>query len=426
MISLDGGRVSLSPSACRSSICGAAALVALATALTGCGSTLKGGAADAGVPMTCSQTVLDTLGKVVARVYNEGVSSERTAVTRRLISTSAAVRQALRSGDAAAARSAAQALIATRHMTNLKLMRGGRTLAEVGGAALAPLQGALIGEGGAPLGRYLASVWADSGFLTEASGIGGGVIALREHERSVGGSFALPPGPLPAAGTLTRRSVAYHYISFPAEAYPSGSVRVYLLKAAGSIAPLCGASSEDTVTNTLAHVARLIYRGETGRQALVQVRRVQRDAALLSAVARRDPAASRLAVERLLIRHIVRLRVSAGGRLLADVGGPYVLGPVGAGLRLHGRPIGSFVLSIQDDEGYLRLAKRLANLDVLMYMNPTHPTLVKNSLGPSPGAVPATGDYSYRGRSFDVFTLRASAFPSGPLSIRVLIPVPYS
>ena len=81
------------------------------------------------------------------------------------------------------------------------------------------------------------------------------------------------------------------------------------------------------------------------------------------------------------------------------------------------------MLSIQDDEGYVRLAKRLADLDVLMYMQSR---LVKNSLGPSPGAVPAVGDYSYRGRSFDVFTLQASAFPSAPLVIRVLVPIPYS
>jgi hypothetical protein len=53
------------------------------------------------------------------------------------------------------------------------------------------------------------------------------------------------------------------------------------------------------------------------------------------------------------------------------------------------------VLSIQDDEGYLRLAKRLAGLDVLMYMGPR---LVKNSLGPASTGVPAEGTYRYRGR----------------------------
>ena len=61
-------------------------------------------------------------------------------------------------------------------------------------------------------------------------------------------------------------------------------------------------------------------------------------------------------------------------------------------------------------------------LRVLMYMGSS---LVKNSLGPSPGTVPDSGAYSYRGSSYRVYTLHAHAFPSGPLTIRVLIPVPY-
>ena len=81
------------------------------------------------------------------------------------------------------------------------------------------------------------------------------------------------------------------------------------------------------------------------------------------------------------------------------------------------------MLSIQDDEGYLRLAKRLVGLDVLMQMGSQ---LVKNSLGPNPGRVPQSGLYHYRGHSFRVFTLAARSFPSGPLRISVLVPIPYS
>jgi hypothetical protein len=92
-------------------------------------------------------------------------------------------------------------------------------------------------------------------------------------------------------------------------------------------------------------------------------------------------------------------------------------------LHSGGQEIGTFLLSIQDDEGYLRLMRRLAGIYVLMYMGNT---LVKNSLGPSPGSVPARGSYTYRGRHFRVFTLEESAFPSGPLHIRVLVPIPYS
>jgi hypothetical protein len=63
-----------------------------------------------------------------------------------------------------------------------------------------------------------------------------------------------------------------------------------------------------------------------------------------------------------------------------------------------------------------------------MYMNVNgaHPQLVKNSLGPEPGAVPNSGSYTYRGRRFRVFTIHARAFPDGPLRINVLIPIPYT
>ncbi len=169
---------------------------------------------------------------------------------------------------------------------------------------------------------------------------------------------------------------------------------MYLLKSIPSIAPLCGHAPTDTVVNAISRVARLIYAGEVGARARAQAYRVQHNQPLLRAVAARDPAATQLAIEGLLNEHVVRLRVSAGGRLLSDVGGPYVLGPVHAPLRLNGRQIGSVVLSIQDDEGYKRLARRLAGVDVLMYMGSR---LVKNSLGPAPGAVPSGGPIATAG-----------------------------
>jgi hypothetical protein len=398
--------------------------------LAGCGSTMNSGstarASGADPRMSCPETVLDTLGRVVRRVYREGVASERTGSARHLIAASIPLREAVQAGNASAATAAAQALVAGGHMTNLRVVQGHRILADVGGPALAPLHGKILGAHGAPIAGYVTSVWADEGFIAESDGIGEGLVALRANAHSIGGSLPLAPGPLPRTGTLTHDHVLYQYTSFAGTAYPSTPLRVYLLKPVRATAAFCGRTSEDTVVNTLSREAALIYAGEAGRRTLPQVRRVQGDAALQSAVARRDPAATKLAVEALLNQHIVRLRVSAGGRVLADVGGPYVLAPVRATLSAGGRTIGSFVLSIQDDEGYLRLTKRLAGLSVLMYMNAAHPQLVKNSLGPEPGTVPDSGSYTYRGRRFRVFTIHAQAFPSGPLRINVLIPIPYT
>lgn len=382
--------------------------------------------ASEGASSACGPAVLEALSQVGQHVYDEGVSSERTEIAERAVAGSSGLREAVEHGDSGAARTAAQALLATGHVTNLTVLRGAQTLATVGSSdALAPLHGTILSKAGAPIGSFVTSVWADAGFVSELQGVVEGEVALRQGGHSVGGSFALPAGELPPAGTLTAHGIAYQYASFPAAAYPSGSLRVYILRSVSSTARICGPTQQDSLVKTLSRVASLIYAGEGGPHALIQVHRVQHDSALLTAVAARDSAATRKAVDGLVFdhTHIVRLRVSAGGQLLSDVGGPYVLAPVSGALRLHGKLIGSLTLSIQDDEGYLRLAKRLVGLDVLMRMGPA---LVKNSLGPDPGAVPPSGLYTYRGHTFRVFTLNARAFPSGPLRISVLIPIPYS
>ncbi len=416
-----------------------ARLTLLAVALvsvSGCGSGLRSstGARASEAPASCAQTVMRALGAVVQRVYREGVESERTASARAMITHSRPLRAAIEAHDPAAARAAAHALIATGHMTNLLITSAGRTMVALGGPALTPLRGTIAGAGGgAPIAAYTTSVWSQSGFSAEASGLAESLVALRAGNRTVGGTVSLP-GELAAEGTTTRGGIAYDYTSFPALAYPSGALRAYLLKPASAVSALCGSSTADTEVNTLSHIAHLIYAGEAGARTIPQVRRVQHDPALLGAVARREPQATRRAIIALLNQHIVRLRVSAGHRLLADVGGPYVLAPVSAPLRAGGHTIGSFALSIQDDEGYLRLARRLAGLKVLMYMSTapgSAPRLVKNSLGAGGhqslglSSVPAEGPYTYRGREYRVVTIVAHAFPSGPLTIRVLIPIPY-
>jgi hypothetical protein len=425
-----------------------ALLLALATAatLSACGASLRhpesedaSADVDVATPGSCPATALAALGQVAKRVYREGIDSERVDSARHMIEGSAALRSAVEAGDARGARAAAKALIATGHMTDLRVLRGGKVLVDLGGPALAPVRGTLpatapasatASASGPPLASYVTSVWAAGGLIAETNGIAQGVTVIRSANspadgRTFAGSFELPSGELPSQGTLTNDGAAYQFTSYGASAYPDGApLRVYLLRAIGSIEPaLCGATPDDTTVDTLSRIARLIYDGEAGRRTGTQIRRVQRNQALLQAVAHRDTKATRVAIEALLHQHIVRLRVSAGGRLLADVGGPYVLAPVTAPLRLHGRTIGSFVLSIQDDEGYKRLANRLAGLDVLMYMGSK---LVKSTIGYSPGAVPTNGPFSFRGRSYRTYTFKADAFPSGPLRITVLIPLPYS
>jgi hypothetical protein len=400
------------------------ALLSMLALLAGCGSGTRGAAARTAVAEgSCPETVLRTLGGVLERIYHEGVKSERTGAAHHIVEFSAPLRLALESGNPAAVRTAAQALVATGHITNLQIVAGNRRLVALGGPALTPLHGTIKNAAGSPIATYSTSVWSVKGFTAEGSGVTEGVVAIRAGSNSLGGTPALPSAGLADEGALTLHGVPYQYFSFPGEAYPAGGVRVYLLRPSSSVAPLCGPTAEATLVKTLSHIASLIYAGEIGSRSLVQVRRVAHDQALRAAVARHDPVATRAAIISLLNQHVVRLRVESSGQLLGDVGGPYVLGPVGGTLRSGGRRTGTFLLSIQDDEGYKRLAGRLAGLKVLMYMGTA---LVKNSLGPAPGKVPASGRYTYHGATFRVYTINATAFPSGPLTIRVLIPIPYS
>jgi hypothetical protein len=406
---------------------GAAALATLLL-LTACGSG-SGSGTQASAPNSCAETVLEALGHVVRRVYREGVFSERTIVAQQVIERSLPLREAVERDDAAGAGAAARALVAKGRLTNLIVTARGRTLASVGGPALAPIKGTLTGVSGAPLATYVTSVWSQTGFLIESDAIAEGLVAIRVGHRNSGGSTLLPDGRIPASGSITVGGVPYQFYSFGGEVFPAGPARIYLLRKLATVRPLCGTDEADTTVNTLSRIAALIYDGEAGRRTLKEVQRVQRNPALLAAVARREPLAATAAIKKLLNQHIVRIRVYAAGpsgpeaQFLADVGGPYVLAPVSAPLRLGGRRIGTAVLSIQDDEGYLRLTGRLAGLHVLMYMGSK---LVKDSLGPNPGSVPESGSYTYRGQGFRVFTMHATAFPSGPLTVNVLIPIPYS
>ncbi len=261
MLASSVARVSALSAAVAAVAAAAAIAAAIAITLAGCGA---GGAHAKPDPPAhsalatadCATTVTQTVGSVLQRIYREGLSSERAADAKHLIETSAPLREAVERGDAASATVAADALLRTRHLANLRVVREGHTLLDVGRPALAPLTGTITGAGGAPIATYTTSVWDDRGFLDEARGVTEGLLALRANDRSVDGSLQLPSGPLPSEGTLTHRHVLYRFTSFPAQSYPSGALRVYVLRPVRSTASLCGRSSEDDARQHAAVTSR--------------------------------------------------------------------------------------------------------------------------------------------------------------------------
>ncbi len=170
----------------------------------------------------------------------------------------------------------------------------------------------------------------------------------------------------------------------------------------------------------LGRVGERIYQEErSSPDVAATLRRVESSSAFRAAVAAHDPAATRTAIIGFFEAHIhvVRVRVSVGGRLLVDVGGPYVLAPVPGTLRSGGRVVGHFLMAIQDDAGYLKLAHLFTGAQVLMRSGSRQ---VMGTLSPGPAAVPDRGAVNYGGRTYQAYSFTATAFPSGPLRISLL------
>ena len=168
---------------------------------------------------------------------------------------------------------------------------------DVGGAALAPLQGTLRGAGG-QADRHLPRERVvrprlhrrDQRHRRGGSSCCARASRGRAHRRH---ARTARQGRCPRQGTtsLRRRRLPVHLV--PGARVPRRCTAARLPAAHGRVhrSALCGPSAEDTPVNTLSRIARLIYEGERGPRTLPQVRRVQSDPALLHAVAARDPAA---------------------------------------------------------------------------------------------------------------------------------------
>jgi hypothetical protein len=200
-------------------------------------------------------------------------------------------------------------------------------------------------------------------------------------------------------------------------------------KSAPSIAGSpCGAATAGTLARSAGAVARRIYLRElSGTETQTDKKQVERYTPLARALASGDRAAVRAAVTSLVFSHthVVRLRVSRRGVVLADVGGPYILAPVSGELRFNGRVVGHYVLSVQDDVGYVKLETRFVGAPLVLHANSSRIPL-EGTLAPGPARIPDLGPLDYRQASYEAFSFNAGAFPTGSLRISLLVPVPSS
>jgi len=364
----------------------------------------------------CAATVTSTLGEVGKRIYDEAASGGNVAQAVHRVQSSTALAAAINAGNAGAARASLQALLLNQ-IVRVEVLRGGRPFAAAGsGAALAPVRGRVPGTGAS----FVLSVQADRAYMQLAQRVTGAELLLLAGAHRVAGTIAgPPPATVPVSGPLSFAGQSYEVFSLTGAAYPSGALRVVLLVPAAALS--CPGATARARIETLGRVGERIYAAELGSpEVLATLRQLEGSRAFQRAVAGGDPAATRAAIVGFFRAHIhvVRVRVTIGSRLLVDVGGPFVLAPVRGTLRSNGRVLGHFTMAIQDDAGYLKLARLFTGAEVLMRAEGRQ---VMGTLLPGPPSVPERGEVTYRGRRYQAHSFTGQAFPSGPLRISLLL-----
>ncbi len=185
--------------------------------------------------------------------------------------------------------------------------------------------------------------------------------------------------------------------------------------AAGASARSCGAASAATLAAVQSTVARRIYADELyGTETRLDAARVRSYGPLRSALESGSRRRVAEAVHALVYKphwHIVRLLVLRAGRVLADVGGPDVLAPVGGTLSAGGR----YVMSVQDDLGYVKLVTRFIGAPIGLYRDGTFVMGTAQRATTSAAAAGGSDGYAVR-------PLALRAFPSGALQAALFVP----
>lgn len=206
---------------------------------------------------------------------------------------------------------------------------------------------------------------------------------------------------------------------------------VAVLAGAGSATPevvstACGGSTLATISNVDRTVAGRVYGDElVGPETRADLQHITGAGDLLAAVAADSRAATLKAVQRIVYHgfwHIVRLRaLDVAGRILADVGGPYVIAPVSGVLAFRGAVVGGFVMSVQDDVGFTKLEHRFVGDPIGIYV---HGRLVVELGGRFPRVAPGRNGINLGATHYSTTAMTYSAFPGGTLSAVIAVPAP--
>jgi hypothetical protein len=402
-----------------------AAAVLPMLAFMGCGSKTSADddpAVAQTAPPQCANATARALGQIAEHVYHEiaGGRIAQPAVER--VASSPALLAAAQADDPAAARAALKSLLRNQ-LVRVRVTVAGRTLVEYGSAnAVAPVSAPLKNAAGRTIGAVVASEQGVLGYADTIHTITAAQVFVRTGSRTLGGSTSPGPSSIPTKGEISYRGARYAVYSFAGTGFPSVALRTFVL-APVPPAPACARTVAETAADTIGEAAERIYRDEqSGRQTQAVVHDFERSHPFQEAVATDDPAATEAAIVTFFksTLHVVRVRATLGEKLVEDVGGPHVLAPAGGKVRdARGRVVGRFLLSVQDDLGYVILSHRFTGAQV--FLREGEQQLV-GSTSPGPLTIPHRGEVVYLGVHYQAYSFVGEAFPSGPLQVSLLIP----
>lgn len=405
--------------------CGSSSPKADSSATRGTPASTSGDAASTGAtptPTDCAGAVARPLGEVASRIYDAASHGSNAGEAVGRVKASKVLARAVAADDRAATSAALRSLLVNQ-IARIDVSRGGRPFASAGsGAAVAPVRGSIPGTDAS----FVLSVQSARSYMQVTHQVTGAQLVLYRPSGRFAGTIG---GPSAASarrdGPVSYAGHRYQLTSVGGTAYPSGILRIALLVPSSAIA--CPHSLAQARVEALGHVGERIYAEEAGSSYVrATLRHIETDEGFRRAVAARDTTAIRAAIVRFFGAHIhvVRVRAyavepSGARRFLYDLGGPYVLAPVHGIVRSGGKLVGRFSFAIQDDAGYLRLARLFTGAEVLMRVGAKQ---VMGTLAPGPASVPDHGTVAYRGTTYEAYSFTGEAFPAGPLRISLLIP----
>jgi len=397
-------------------------------ALMGCGSATNADDNAAAVklaPAQCADATARALGEVAEHVYREIAGGRIALPAAERVASAPTVLAAVETGNPRAVRAAIAPLLRGQ-LVRVRVTVGRRTLAEYGTAnGIAPVSTPLKNAADLQIGTITASEEGVYGYANTVHAITEAQVFARAGSVGLGGSASPAPAVLPAGGEVTYAGIRYVVYSFRGIGFPRTALRTFVL-APVPLASACGRTPAETATNAIGATAMRIYRQEqSGAATRAVVRDFERSRSFQEAVASDNPIATRAAIVAFFetTLHVVRVRATLGETLVVDVGGPHVLAPIRGDVRnKRGRIVGHFLLSVQDDLGYVILTHRFAGVQVFLYEDPTHPEEIVGSASPAPVNVPKRGEVLFDGVLYSAYSFNAEAFPKGTLHVSLLIP----